>query len=99
MMAADPRPARRAVARLVQEIDHAARIARADDDEFQEAAHQARDLLANAAGMLETLQHVEALALQFMANPKAELHPARLIADIYLVTRISLDEVEGVVEQ
>lgn len=99
MSAADPRGARRALARLVREIDEAALMRHADDDEFQEAAACGRHLVANAAGLLETVQHIEALTLQFIADPASEPDPAQLISDIFLVARVGLDPVEGVVEQ
>ena len=99
MMAMDPRPAREAVARLVREIDEAMAYRRADDDEFQAAAAQARDLLANSASMLETMQHIEELTTRFMADPRSEPNPAQLLLDIFVVTRIALDPIEGVIEQ
>lgn len=99
MSAGDPRHARRALARLVREIDEAALMRHADDDEFQEAAARGRDLVANAAGLLETVQHIEALTLQFIADPASEPDPAQLIGDIFLVARIGLDPIERVVEQ
>lgn len=99
MTGADPRAARRAIARLVRELDDAARLRHADDEEFQEAAARARDLILNAAGLFETVQHIEALALQYIADPASEPQPAQLINDIFLVTRIALDPIEGVSEQ
>ena len=99
MMAMDPRPAREAVARLVREIDEAMANRRADDDEFQAAAAQARDLLANSASMLETLQHIEELTTRFMADPRTEPNPAQLLLAIFLVTRLALDPIEVVLEQ
>ena len=99
MTALDPRPARDAVARLVREIDEATEHRRADDDEFQEAAAQARDLVANSASMLETLQHIEELTVRFMADPKSEPNPTQLLIDIFVVARIALDPIEGVIEQ
>jgi len=99
MMAADPRYARRAVARLVREIDEAALLRHADDEEFQEAAAQGRDILANAASLFEAVQHIEALTLRFLGNPAGEREPALLIRDIFLVTRIALDPIEDVIEQ
>ncbi|WP_375267577.1 hypothetical protein [Phenylobacterium sp.] len=99
MTTLDPRPARDAVARLVREIDEAMEHRRADDDEFQEAAAQARDLVANSASMLETLQHIEELTVRFMADPQSEPHPAQLLIDIFVVARIALDPIEGVIEQ
>lgn len=99
MMAADLSAARRAIARLVQEIDEAALLRHVDDEEFQEAPARGRHLIASAAGLLETLQHIEALAVQFIADPAGEPDPALLINDIFLVTRIALDPIEGVSEQ
>jgi hypothetical protein len=99
MMAMDPRPTYHAVARLVREIDEATAFRRADDDEFQDAAAQARDLLANSASMLETLHHIEELTTRFMADPQREPNPAQLLLDIFVVTRIALDPIEGVIEQ
>ena len=99
MTTLDPRPAREAVARLMREIDEAMEHRRADDDEFQEAAAQARDLVANSASMLETLQHIEELTVRFMADPKSEPNPTQLLIDIFVVARIALDPIEGVIEQ
>ncbi|CAN7652671.1 hypothetical protein LJR225_005161 [Phenylobacterium sp. LjRoot225] len=99
MMAADPRDARRAIARLVREIDEAASLRHADDEEFQEAAAQGRDLMVNAASLFEAVQHIERLTLRFIGNPTSEPEPALLINDIFLVTRIALDSIEDVIEQ
>ena len=63
------------------------------------AAAEARDLMANAAPLLETAQQIEALALGYFADPAAEPHPERLVADIYILLRIALDPMEGVTEQ
>lgn len=99
LISVDPRPARAAVARLVREIDEAAEDRRADDDEFQAAAARARDLVANACSMLETLQHIEALTTRYMADPRSEPDPTQLLIDIFVVTRVALDPIEGVIEQ
>jgi hypothetical protein len=99
MMSADPRYARRAIARLVREIDEAALLRHADDEEFQEAAAQGRDLMVNAASLLEAVQHIERLTLRYIGNPASEPKPTLLINDIFLVTRIALDPIEDVIEQ
>lgn len=99
MLTEDPGQARRAVALLVREIDEATLFRRADDDEFQEAAAQARDVLANSASMLETLLHIERLTLAFFEDPAREPNPAQLLADIFLLTRIALEPIDGVTEQ
>jgi hypothetical protein len=99
MLTEDPGQARRAVALLVREIDEATQYRRADDDEFLEAAAQARDVLANSASMLETLQHIERLTLAFFEDPAAEPNPAQLLSDIFLLARVALEVIDGVTEQ
>ena len=49
--------------------------------------------------MLETLQHIEELTVRFMADPKSEPNPTQLLIDIFVVARIALDPIEGVIEQ
>ena len=51
------------------------------------------------AAMLETLQHIEELTVRFMADPKSEPNPTQLLIDIFVVARIALDPIEGVIEQ
>jgi hypothetical protein len=99
MLMEDPGQARRAVALLISEIDEATQFRRADDDEFQEAAARARDVLANSASMLETLQHIERLTLTFFEDPAGEPNPGQLLADIFLLTRVALEPIDGVTEQ
>ena len=74
-------------------VYQAARDALAKDS-GQYGSNRGTDVLLDAF-----LQHIEALTTRYMADPRSEPDPTQLLIDIFVVTRVALDPIEGVIEQ